>query len=192
MSIFTWSMNALFPGVGSEELYMKILRAICGDTKGKSMIDLMCCKAPHTPLLGFEKRMYVDILPRKLDHQNEQQFYVQDDVFNVLRNCDKFDVAICSDGIEHLVEEDGYKLLELMMEKSDKQIIFTPMDDLFGLNNDDTPEAHRSVWKPYMLPAAWATISFPEYHKGWNGGAFFAFHSRNTPEDFLRVINVMK
>lgn len=177
---------------GTIDVYMDCLRAICGDTEGKSMIDLCCCTAPNTPKLGFAKRVYVDVMDRKLDHADEQQFFYKGDVtdFKFYPNnwFPKFDVAICSDGIEHLSTHDGQKLLYLMDINSHKQIIFTPTTDLFGLNNDDTPEAHRSVWSPEMMPG-YAALVFPDFHKEWNGGAFFAWRCKDIQQDYQRVVN---
>lgn len=98
-------MRIDFPGVvGTIEVYMDVMRAICGDTKGKSMIDLGCCFAPNTPKLGFETRRYLDVIDRKLDHPEEQQYFIKMDALDFERFLPhiKFDVAIASDVIEHL------------------------------------------------------------------------------------------
>lgn len=101
---------------GSGKLWLDIVKIICGDTSGKSMLDLMCHKAPYTSQLGFKERVYVDINNRPLDNENEQQYFIQSDVFNYLTNNinEHFDVSICSDGIEHLTIDAGYKILSLM------------------------------------------------------------------------------
>lgn len=198
-------MNILtFHGVvGSIEVYMDVMRAICGETEGKSMIDLMCCTAPNTPDLGFSKRCYIDVLPRELDHKEEQQFFKPMDVLSlipykpdVLRDCkviNPFDVAICSDGIEHLTNDDGWHLLHTMIALSHKQIIFTPLDDIFGMakDGDNDPEAHRSLWKPEMLPG-WNHIVFPDYHKVWNGGAWFGWRAPWMEGEFNRVKSILQ
>ena len=92
-----------FPNVeGSGELYLDVMRAICGDTAGKSMVDLMCHKAPYTPQLGFKERTYVDIQFRGMDFKEEIDRFIECDVLEFLStNKKKYDVAICSDGIEH-------------------------------------------------------------------------------------------
>lgn len=183
-------MRLDFPGVeGNIDIYMMVLRAICGETKDKSMIDLMCAFAPNTPKLGFSHRIYVDIIDRVLDHPEEQHRFLKMDVLKV-RHSEMYDVAICSDGIEHLHKDDGFMLLKVMQTLSKKQIIFTPLTDLFGMaeSNNHDPEAHRSLWTPDDLPG-WATIVFPDYHRVWNGGAFFAFNCENLEEEFERVKN---
>jgi hypothetical protein len=190
-------MNTLtFPGVvGSIEVYMDVMRAICGETEGKSMIDLCCAFAPNTPKLGFSKRRYIDIIDRKLDHPEEQEFFSQADVLNLVPMppelvtiTNLYDVAICSDGIEHLTETQGRILVSTMLAISHKQILFTPLDDLFGMakEGDNDPEAHRSLWHPDMLPG-FNHIVFPDYHKVWNGGAFFMF-GPGTDKELERVI----
>lgn len=185
-------MVAIYPNIeGTIELYMKVLRAICGDTEGKSMVDLMCCFAPNTPKLGFTHRIYVDIIPRILDHSAEQHNFQLMDVLTIMRLPFKKDVTICSDGIEHLLPEDGYRLLKTMDRISHKQIIFTPLGEIFPLakDNNHDPEAHRSLWTPEILSELdYATIVFPHYHKVWNGGAFFAWKCVDIEKDFQRVI----
>ncbi len=181
--------------VGDIELYMRVLRAICGDTEGKSMIDLCCAFAPNTPKLGFDKRVYVDIIERKLDHIEEQQFFYKGDVldykFYPKNWFPKFDVSICSDGIEHLRTDDGNKLLYLMQLNSHKQIIFTPLGELWMEKTPTSdPEAHRSAWYPSMLPG-WASIVFPDYHKEWGVGAWFAWKCDDIEKDFERVKTIL-
>ena len=177
-------MRIDFPGVvGTIEVYMDVMRAICGPTEGRSMADLMCCTAPNTPKLGFSKRTYIDIIDRKLDDPKEQQFFRHMDVFKDPQFMwGHVDVAICSDGIEHLYLEDGYKLIDLMETVSTRHLIFTPLDNIFGIdtvNGDENPEHHRSLWHPRMLPG-WASIVFPDYHKVYGGGAFFSFRTPST------------
>lgn len=189
-------MRLDLPGInGSIEVYMSVLRAICGNTTGKSLIDLGCCFAPNTPRLGFEKRTYVDIVDRVLDHTAEQQYFRWMDILNIDTEIFRgfYDVAIASDVIEHLLESDGRKLLGIMERISRKQIIFTPTTEIFkmvDLNNQD-PEAHRSLWSPDMIPG-WASIVFPDFHPTWNGGAFWAWKCQDIEKDFERVKNAIQ
>lgn len=193
-------MIATYPNIeGTIELYMKVMRAICGPTEGKSMVDIGCAFAPNTPRLGFEKRLYIDILDRKLDHPEEQQFFVQGDAWSILNshahfNRQKdFDVAIASDFIEHIHENEVWKMISVMEYVSKKQIIFVPIGEIFKLHNSgiNDPEAHHSLWFPEKFPSNWYRIVYPDYHKVWNGGAFFAVHCErisDTEKDFQRVI----
>lgn len=188
-------MRLDFPNVnGDINVYMDVMRAICGDTAGKSMIDLGCHKAPNTPMLGFDQRMYVDINPQTLDHPKEQQFFFQIDLLKVDTTVN-YDVSICSDCAEHLTKEDGVTLFEIMDKISYKQILFTPTTDLFGMAEDGNkdPEAHRSLWTPDdMFVRDWyAKIVFPNYHKVWNGGAFFFWSCKNIHQDFERVKQIL-
>lgn len=179
------------PEHGSIELYMQVLKAICGNTMGESMIDLGCCFAPNTPKLGFSVKTYVDVIDRELDHPEEQQFFHKADILDLVAYPQiAYNVALCLDCIEHLTVEDGNKLLKIMDEISYKQILFTPTTNLFGLNNDDTPEAHRSVWSPEMLPG-YACIVFPDFHYTWGGGAFFAWKCDDIENDFKRVKQIL-
>lgn len=186
-------MNTItFPGVvGSIEVYMDVMRAICGETWDHSMADLCCCTAPNTPNLGFRRRQYFDIVHRDLDHRDEQEFFSQKDVLTLSLDVEgRFDVAICSDGIEHLSYEDGVKLIKVMQSISYRQVIFTPLDDLFGMAKEGNadPEAHRSLWKPEMLADDWCCIIFPDYHKEWNGGAWFGFCVDNWRDQEFDIV----
>lgn len=177
-------MKIEFPGViGTIDVYMDCLRAICGDTAGRSMIDLACCFAPNTPQLGFKKRKYIDVIDRNLDHAEEQQFFEKKDILAIdpYELVYRADMAFCLDGIEHLYLQDGYKLIDLMERIAIRQIIFTPLDNIFGIAmvGDKNPESHKSLWHPCMLPG-YASIVFPDYHKVYGGGAFFAFKTPST------------
>lgn len=175
--------------VGSGELYLKVLKAICGDTAGKSMVDLMCHHAPYTPLLGFKDRLYVDIQDRGLDHKEEEQFFIKSDIWSFLVENDKLrcDVMICSDGIEHLEKQEGFDLLFTMKLMSGRQIIFTPLGEC-KIADDDNPDSHKSGWMPDDF-GYWATIVFPDFHPTLGCGAFFAWHCDDIQQDFKRVKN---
>ncbi len=183
--------------VGTIEVYMDVMRAICGDTAGKSMIDCGCCFAPNTPKLGFAERMYIDIKDRVLDHPEEQQFFKQGDVLhelNMIYRFEKkvFDVAIASDFIEHLTPQGGAILINLMKQVSHKQVIFTPLGEIFPLHNtsEHDPEAHHSVWMPEDFELnGFATMVFPDYHLVWGGGGVFAWRidGKEMRDDFSRV-----
>jgi hypothetical protein len=195
-------MIQTYPGItGNIEIYMKVLRAICGETGGKSMVDLCCAFAPNTPKLGFAQRRYFDIIDRKLDHPEEQKFFSKTDVLSIRLATERvrkaldvniYDVAICSDGIEHFLPSDGRRLLSIIQEISHKQIIFTPLGELWMEKiPTDNPEAHRSAWYPEMLPG-WACIVFPDYHQEWKVGAFFSWKCADLEKDFERVIKLIE
>src|SRR6187402_1555191 len=143
-------MQIVLPGItGSGELWLDIMKIICGtehDHPFSSMCDLMCHKAPYTPRLGFAYRTYVDIQDRELEYEWQRPYFKNMDVFDFLRNsCNiKYDVMICSDGIEHLYFDKGTELLSLMEEHSNKQIIFTPLGP-YMLSEDDNPDSHKRM-----------------------------------------------
>ncbi len=176
------------------EVYMDCLNLILGDTPRKSFIDLGCHHAHNTPLLGFEKRKYVDILPNVLDFPQEQQYFQQSDILETPLDV-KYDVSFALDVPEHLTIDNGLKLYDIMFKISDKSICFTPLDDIFGMNYEtDDPESHRSLWQPEMLegilPDTFIYITFPNFHKIWNGGAFFYYHVKgDIDKEFNRITN---
>jgi len=186
-------MQTEFKGVvGNGEIYLDVMKAICGDTEGKSMADLMCYHAPYTPLLGFKNRIYVDVQERGLDHKEEQQYFVKSDIFMFLVENSNlhFDVMICSDGIEHLHKQAGFDLALAMKLMSDKSIIFTPLGE-WMVTNDDHPDSHKSGWLPSDLNG-YATIVFPDFHPTLNEGAFFVWYCKDIKQDFERVKNELK
>jgi hypothetical protein len=186
-------MRLDLPGItGSGELYLDVVRAICGnDTADKSMVDLGAHKSPYNSQLNFAYKQYVDIQDRPLDDISQQQYLIKEDVLTYLNKVGwKFTVAIASDLIEHLTIEKGNELICLMKERSFKQIIFTPLGE-FNLTKDDNPDSHRSGWTPEMLPG-FAAIVLPDFHPALNIGAFFAWNCKNIEQEFERVCNELK
>lgn len=186
-------MQLTFPNVTNGNIvYMDVMNDILGYTPRTSMIDLGCHKAAHTPLFNFEKRKYVDILTNTLDFPQEQQYFEQSDILDTPLDV-HYSVSFSLDCIEHLTVENGVKLLNIMLTISDKQILFTPLTDLFGMNFEtDDPESHRSLWSPEMIensfPGKLIFICFPKYHSVWNGGAFFFFScNENIEQEFKRI-----
>lgn len=181
-------MQLIYPNVeGSGEIYLEVMKAICGKTSDKSMVDLGCHHAPYTPLLGFKERTYVDIQNRPLDHKEEQQFFVKKDIIKFLQQGNNYDVTISSDSLEHLTIRRGRTLVSLMERYSEKQIVFTPLGE-YMITEDANPDSHKSGWKPEYFEG-WATIIFPDFHKALNIGAFFAFNCSNVKQEFSRVKN---
>ena len=181
--------------VGSGELWLDIMRIICGDTSRidycETMVDLGVHRGPYTPLLGFSKRVYVDIQARPLDHSEEQQYFVQDDIIHYLEDMKRgANTFVLSDVIEHLTLKDGYKVINLMREKGYKNIIFTPLGEYMMESVPTTdPDAHRSAWIPEMLNG-YTSIVFPNFHEALGKGAFFAFNC--NPTETERIINEIK
>lgn len=185
-------MQLIFENVhGNDEVYMDTLRAICGDTEGKSMVDCGCNLAPHTPLLGYKERVYVDVLDRVLDHPSEQQFFVKADMLEFLKGKKKYDCCISTDSIEHISITQGAKFVTLMEKHSDLQVIFTPLNAWMLDLEGDSPEGHHSVWTPDLLPD-FASIVFKNYHPTLGIGAWFGWKCKNLEQDFERVKNELK
>ncbi len=175
---------------GNDEIYYDCLQAILGNTKRNSFVDMGCHKSPHLPRLGFKERTYIDILPQVLDYPEEQQYFIQKDVLDVEKGSYKVDVAFSLDVCEHLTIPNGYKLFEILESISTKQILFTPLGEMW-VGTSGHPEEHASGWTPEMIPG-YASIVFPDYHKGWGFGAFFFFRCDNLEQEFERVKNELK
>lgn len=165
---------------GSGDIYLDIMKIICGETAEKSMIDLCSHRAPYTSQLGFKDRVYVDIQERPLDNVLEQKYFVQSNVFEYLNfNRKHFDVCILSDALEHFTAEDGYELLGQMKLMSSKQIIFTPLGAYMVDEKSINPDSHKSGWFPDML-MDWLSIVLPNFHPALNTGAFFAINCNDV------------
>ena len=171
---------------GSGELQIKILKAICGDTSGKSMIDICCGEAPNTRKLGFEKKTFVDIFHRDLKEESDN--FINEDIFKFSKVY-TYDVAIAMDCIEHFPKKDGYQFLKIMDSLCDKRIIFAPLGDyLIETTPTTNPDSHKSGWLPDEFEEmGWATIVLPNYHPTLNIGAFFGWECHYMYTDFLRV-----
>lgn len=164
---------------GSGDLLRAILTAICEPTQEKSMIDLMCHRAPITSSLGFNKSTYLDIIEREIDQMVNPKDVIIADVLKY-KFTSRYDVAFCLDGIEHLSYEDGLKLIDVMKGVSDLNIIFTPLGELSTNPNDPHPDSHKFGWLPNHfadLNDGWETMTFPRWHETLNAGAFFAWRS---------------
>lgn len=177
---------------GSHELATRFLRSMINGNYG-SLIDLCCCFANVTGTLGFQKRKYLDVIPRQLDH-NEQEHFVQADVLKDHPLFEEhWDVATCLDGIEHVTKDEGQILVDRMLEIADIAIVFTPadawmMEEIGSERYLNDPESHKSLWAPEDFEG-WASILMPNYHPTLGIGAFFSWYNKNVnmEEDFNRV-----
>jgi hypothetical protein len=175
---------------GSYPFAMKIYNAIMGtDLSEQTLIDICCGDAQITHYLNFKEKTYVDILDT-WDIKDKGRFVQSgalDDheVFN-----EHYSVAFCADGIEHLIKEDGYKLIQRMKQISDKQVFFVPLGDYIVDKNSHDPLAHKSGWWPEDF-SGFATIVCPKYHEVLNLGAFYAWCCKDIESDFQRVKNII-
>ena len=189
-------MNLTFDISGNGEIYLDVLKTICGDTNNKSMIDLGSGNAPSTRQLGFTFKTYVDIVNR--DIQEENKFFEQRDILEMVKEnvFPAYDVSISLDNLEHYYKDDALNVLEWVQNNSAKQIIFTPLGKYctIEVEGNKDPDTHKSGWTDEEFEAmGWATITFPHYHQLLGGlGAFFAWHCDNIEQDFERVKNELK
>src|SRR5690348_1907842 len=184
-------MHITFDDVyGNSDIFMNCLETIIGENTN-SFIDLGCCHASHTGRLKqFKERKYIDVLERQLDFPEEQQYFQKLNILELPED-KKYDTSFALDVIEHLYESDGWKLLQIMGNISNKQILFTPLDAwMMTYAEDKNPESHRSLWKPQWIekvaPEKFAFLIFPQYHNSLAIGAFFFWHTENIKEDFER------
>lgn len=171
---------------GNGEVHLDVLKAICGDTKNKSLLDLGAGFAPQTRQLGFTERLYVDKVERDLSE--EMPYFLNCDLMSDKYFREKgYDVSIMLDCIEHFSKEAGKYLLHIMQKYSKEQIIFTPYGDyLIETTPTDNPDSHRSGWTENDFKD-WACIIFPNFHPTLNIGAFFSFKCENLEQEFERV-----
>jgi hypothetical protein len=163
--------------VGSGALWVDVVSEILANEPKENLLDLMCHKAPHTPLLGFESITFVDIQYRGLDFGlRDNDLFIEQDAIKFLKNDEKFDTIICSDGIEHFSKEDGLLLLELIKQKSKSSVIFTPYGDYMVDENSTHPDTHKSGWtETDFEKMGYSCIIFPNFHPELNKGAIFAY-----------------
>ena len=176
------SEHTIVSDVGSGALWVDVVNEILANEPKESLLDLMCHKAPHTPLLGFESIIFVDIQNRGLDFPlRDNDLFIEIDAIEFLqqhrlRLLPKFDTIICSDGIEHFSKKDGLYLLELIKEKSKSSVIFTPYGDYMVDENSTHPDTHKSGWtETDFEKMGYSCIIFPNFHPELNKGAIFAY-----------------
>ena len=164
-------------GVGSGALWVQVVSKILANEPKENLLDLMCHKAPHTPLLGFESITFVDIQNRGLDFTlRDNDLFIEADAIKFLEGCGNFDTIICSDGIEHFTKRDGLYLLALIKQKSKSSVIFTPYGDCMVDENSTHPDTHKSGWtETDFEKMGYSCIIFPNFHPKLNKGAIFAY-----------------
>lgn len=176
---------------GSFPLYEKVIKAIIGNTiDEQTLIDLCSCEATVTRNLEFKDKVYVDALDC-WNIPGQMHRFVQADVLGNHKCFNKhYTVANCSDGIEHLSKEDGFRLVERMKAISDKQILFTPLGEYMVEVGNPDPKCHKSGWWPKDFDG-FAAIVAPNYHPTLNVGAFWVWRCDNIEADFERVKSLL-
>lgn len=185
-----------FANVGTYDLAVEVLQAICPQMAAMSLIDLCSYEGTITKRLNFADKTFVDVMDVADKFVNGEKFVQADAIHGEHPVFDhKYDVSICLDGIEHVRKAYGYKLLDRMKALSDIQIFFTP-DAAIGwmMDKEDSedPTTHKCVWAPEDLDGEWAHVSFPEWHRvGCDCGAFFSWRAPNIEAEFERVKQVL-
>lgn len=182
---------------GDSALQVKILKAICGPTEGKTLVDLCCGSAPQTGQLTFKEKTHVDAVDRVL--LGGGKVIVANVIEFLKTTTSHYDISISTDSIEHFRDKDALEFLDLTSNVADTNIWFTPLGEfcmtLDPENND--PDTHKSEWTPEKLealyPNYWSYLVFPKWHPTLRNskdeilGAFFFWHTPNLEEDFERV-----
>lgn len=177
---------------GSYEFYEEVINAIIGNnTEDKTFIDLCCCEATVTRKLKFKEKTYVDVLdcweiPGEMDRFVQADVLGDHPIFNK-----KYDIANCSDGIEHLTRDDGFRLVERMKNISDKQILFTPLGNYMIEEGNPDPKCHKSGWFAEDF-VGFASIVCPQYHPTLGVGAFWVWKCEDIEKDFARVKGILR
>ncbi len=187
----------IFPQTGSSELQVQVLRAICGPTEDKTLIDLCCGSAPQTSQLKFKLKTYVDAVDRVIPDGK----VIVANVLDYLKSGTMYyDISISTDTIEHFRDKDAKVFVDRTSRVAKKNIWFTPLGEFcmtFDPENND-PDTHKSEWTPEKLeelyPDRWSYLVFPNWHPTLRNsknevlGAFFFWNG----DDFGRVKNELK
>lgn len=182
---------------GSGELYLDVMKVLCGNNReNKTMIDFCAGQAPHTPKLGFGHRCYIDIIERDLGEENP--YFIHADVLKLVDEpfyiSTLWDVAICSDAIEHFKEKDAIKIIKKLNIIAKKQIYFTPLGEWMIDDQSEHPDTHKSGWTPEKLdelfPGHFNYVLFPDFHPTLGIGAFFFWHSKE--DDITDIFNELR
>lgn len=156
------------------DLYLTKLREIIGPTEDLYFIDLCCGECTHTRELQFKEHHGVDLINWPNRPQHIKLF--QHDVTTKNPPLRYYDVALCSDGLEHLSREAGLQLLKKMERWARLPIIFTPMGRYLVDETATDPHTHKSGWTAdEFRMMGWKAEEFPFWHPTLNLGAFFAW-----------------
>lgn len=189
-------MNKIYDHVeGHATLMLDVINAILEVPNGMVICDLMACEGSITGQLHTGKKVFVDVVRwpvKKFNPEHDVQV-TMDSIEYLKSTYFRFSACICLDGLEHLEKNRGLAMIELMKQKSDIQIIFTPLGD-FAVETvpTDNPDAHKSGWLPEEFEKiGWATITFPQFHKAHNAGAFFSWNKKDLANESNRVISLL-
>lgn len=121
--------------------------------------------------LKFKSSVHIDVEDFEL-RPKEFRFIQTDVLGDHPVFSERFDVALCTDGIEHFLKEDGLRLANRMTQLADLSIVFTPLGDYKVDTQSRCPHAHKSGWRTGDLPG-WQCMVFPNWHVSLGIGAVF-------------------
>lgn len=156
---------------GSGQLQVEVINAIVGDSSRKTLIDLCCGEMATSRHLRFARSVHIDVEDNP-GRPLEANFIQTDALGDHPVFSEYFDVALCTDGIEHFTKSNGLRLAERMLGLAHLAIVFTPLGDYMVEPESNGPHTHKSGWNPGDLPG-WEHLSFPKWHPTLNIGAIF-------------------
>lgn len=175
-------MNFHLDSHGSAALQREVVHHLLGgNTAQMSMLDLGCGEATAMQHMPWGSADAVDLVDEPARPRNYAKFHQVDVLGEHPVFERKYDAVLCMDCIEHLVKEDGLRLLERMrwmLNHGGTAVVFTP----FGFLKNDVPEerhTHKSGWDEESFPTGWKTLVFANWHHIIPHGALFAY-CKNT------------
>ena len=154
----------------------KMLRKLIGKNIG-SLLDVGCGIGKYK-VFAKHYSVGIDIFENSLEMSKRNGYYYEL-ILGDVRNLDfankSFDGVICTDVIEHISKEDGYKLLDKMESISRKIIVITTPwgSDLIKRHNPNPYNDHHSGWMPEEFEARGYKIiplnslRWRRYSDGW-------------------------
>lgn len=129
------------------------------DKKAKTMLDVGCCKGKLMAILNQDKTFAVagiDIYGPYLKEAEKTGVYqtVRCEDARKIRFKDKsFDIAFCSQVLEHLKKEDGEKLIDLLEGVAKTQVVIATTVGFLGsppfeIEDGNPYLGHKSGWQP--------------------------------------------
>lgn len=162
---------------GSQTLWGEIVRRILADSPRETLLDVCCGERSATKHLDFKKVVACDVVdwPRR---PVLGEFY-HEDALSFLRRLaprEQFDLAICSDGLEHFPLSKGREVLTEMERVARLALVFVPTGDPNISPESQDPHTHKASWADSdFKELGWETLEFPNWHPTLGWGAMFAW-----------------
>lgn len=154
--------------------YKAILDALYERAGRGSFLDLGAGEAHATKDYNG---VYVDLVVRPTAPGKTMQFDIREAPERLKQH--RFNMALMSDVIEHLTDDDARKLLRELKPLTRSRVIFTPVGPYWMQPEATDPDSHKSAWYPEEFHAnGWSVIEHPTYHRFKDGkilGAFWAW-----------------